>query len=230
MTFVSDDHVERVNRDLESVGVGLGLGVAAALRETAFGPKKIPRHALDRGDIDEGVARFRRGEVFVRQGFGIERVIIAEVFFLKLLAVNLVFLRELLVVRGGERVELANGLGGEGLAIYEEQESPGKLAFEKTIDLRHSEEGLARAGGHRHEEFAPATDDDSFSRDSAAALVVAEANDEFSRRVEQPSVRRLWIESEKRFQRRGCVELLIDRETGFSCRASRCQIISPLVA
>src|SRR6266850_2571304 len=107
------------------------------------------------------MARLRRGEVFVRQHFRIERVIIAEVFFLKLLAVNLVFLREFLVVRSGERVELANGLGGEGLAIDEEQDSPGKLAFEKTIDLRHSQKSFSSPGGHRHEEFAPATDDGS---------------------------------------------------------------------
>src|SRR5205823_13158082 len=61
--------------------------------------------------------------------------------------------------------------------------------------------------GHRHEEFAPATDDSSFGRDRAAPLVVAEANDDFRWRVEQPGVRWLLIESEKRLQRRGCVEI-----------------------
>ena len=57
----------------------LGLGVAAGLREATFRAEKIPRHALDGGDVDERVARLRRGQVFVRQHLRIERLVIAEV-------------------------------------------------------------------------------------------------------------------------------------------------------
>jgi hypothetical protein len=66
MTFVGDDEVEGVNGDVELVGIRLGFGVAAGLREAAFRAEEIPRHALDGGDVNEGV----RGLGSVRYSFG----------------------------------------------------------------------------------------------------------------------------------------------------------------
>jgi hypothetical protein len=57
MTFVRDDQVERVNGDVEFVSVRLGFDIAAALNEATFHAKKIPRHALDGGDVNERVRR-----------------------------------------------------------------------------------------------------------------------------------------------------------------------------
>ena len=105
------------------------------------------------------MARLRRGQIFVRQHLGIERVVVAEVLLLESLAVNLVFLRELVALRRVEGVELAHGLRGERLAVHEKQDAPGELAFEQAIDLRDGQVGLARAGGHRDHHVVLAAED-----------------------------------------------------------------------
>ena len=116
-----------MNGNVEFIGVCLCFSVTAALFEATLCAEEIPGHALDGGDIDEGVAGLRRGEVFVRQNLRIERVIIAEVLLLEALRIDFVFLRELVALGCAEGAELAHGLRGEGFAVHEKQDAANEL-------------------------------------------------------------------------------------------------------
>ena len=70
---------------------------------------------------------FRRGQIFVWQHLWIERRVVAEVLPLKTLAVDFVFLRELVSFWRVKSVELANGLGRERLTIHQEQNASDQL-------------------------------------------------------------------------------------------------------
>lgn len=197
VAFVGDDEVKGVDGDVELVSVGFRLGIATGLGEAALGAEEVAGHALDGGDIDEGMAGPGGGEVFVGEDLGVEGVVVAEVFLLEALAVELVFLGELVALGGVESVELANSLGGEGLAVHQEQDAAGEPAFEEAIDLGDREEGLAGAGGQGKEQLAPAGDEGLLGSDNAAALVVAQADDKVRGRIEEPVVGGLGVAGEE---------------------------------
>src|SRR5439155_721330 len=131
------------------------VSVASCLREAPLRTEKIPRHPLDSRDVDKRVAGLGRSQILVRQDLGIEWVIVAEVFPLEFLAVNLVFVGELVALRRVERIELADGLRRQRLAVHEKQDATGEPAFEQPVNLRYGEKGFSRAGRHRDEECPP---------------------------------------------------------------------------
>jgi hypothetical protein len=89
-----------MNGNVELIGIVFVLGIAVRLREATFRAEKVPCHPLDRGDVDECMAGFRRGEVFVWQEFWVKRIFIAEILALKSLGIDLVFLSEFVSGRG----------------------------------------------------------------------------------------------------------------------------------
>jgi hypothetical protein len=127
VALIRDDEVERVDWNIEGVSIVLDLAVATRLRERSLRTEKIPRHALDGGDIDERVAHVGRGQVFVGQQLRIERVVIAEILALKPLTIELVFLGELVALRCIERIELPHSLRRERLAIHEKEDPAHEL-------------------------------------------------------------------------------------------------------
>ena len=147
------------------------------------------------------MARLRRGQVIVRQHLGIERVIVAKILLLEFLAVNLVFVGKFVALGRIESVELAHGLGRQRLAVHEEQDAPGELAFQQPVNLRHREKGFSRPGGQRQEEFAQAGKNGSLGRGDCANLIRAQPGNPFGRSVQQPGARGLGVEREKGTER-----------------------------
>ena len=118
VAFVCDDEIKGMNGNVELIGIVFVLGIAVRLREATFRTEKVPCHPLDRGDVDECMAGFRRGEVFVWQEFWVKRIVIAEILALKSLGIDLVFLSEFVSGGSVKSIELTNRLGRERLAIH----------------------------------------------------------------------------------------------------------------
>ena len=131
MAFVRDDDVEGVNRNVEQFGVVFGFIVA--LREHRLASEEIDGHALDRADVQKGMARLRVEQVGRRHDLGIEGLAFFEVFAAKALAVDFVNLVELEArfrLKGGEGID---SLGGEGAAIHKKEDAAGQAGFHQAI-------------------------------------------------------------------------------------------------
>lgn len=139
------------------------------------------------------MTRFRRGEVFVGQHLWIERIVVAEILALESLAIDFVFLRELVSFRRVERAELADGLRGEGFAVHEKKDASRELRFEQPVNLRDGEKSFSRPRRHRHHGIALAAFDGALDRENAIALVRPQPPDVFRRGREQPIVRGLQV-------------------------------------
>src|ERR1700724_1119792 len=94
------------------------------------------------------MARLWRGQVFVRQNLRIKWIVIAEVFSLKALAIDFVFLREFVALRRVEGVEFSDRLCGEHFSVDEKKDAANKLRFQKTINLRDSQICFSRSCRH----------------------------------------------------------------------------------
>src|SRR5690606_6760366 len=77
VALVSDDQVEGVDRDVELLNVGIYLLVVDL--EGAFAAEEVHRHALDGGDVDEGIAELGTGQQRGRHHGGVERRVVTEV-------------------------------------------------------------------------------------------------------------------------------------------------------
>jgi hypothetical protein len=89
--------------------------------------EQVSRHALNRGQVDEGMAQLWRGEILVWQNLWIKRGIVSEIFALKTLGVHFVLLCELVSFWGIESVKLANCLCRERFAVYQEEDFSDQL-------------------------------------------------------------------------------------------------------
>ena len=245
MTFVRDDEIKGVNRNVELVGgpltrpsdtlspsggEGRGEGelvnifcISTSLREATFRTEQIPRHALDGRDVNERVRRLGIGQVLIRQHLGIERLIVAEILLLKLLAINFVFLRELVALVGVEGIEGADGLRRERLAIHEKEDTPESFALQQPINLGDGEECFAGAGGHGDEQPAFAGEHGRFHGNDGPNLIWAQAGDSLRRRIQQPLARLAVIAGKFFGQSRRGVKI---RER-MRCRPSRPDIQIP---
>ena len=58
-------------------------------------------------------------------------------------------------VRGGESLELAQGLPSQVAAVHEEQHAPRSGVLDQTVCLVAGHEGLAASGGHLHQRPRP---------------------------------------------------------------------------
>src|SRR5690606_7033202 len=95
VALVGDNEVERVDRDIELGRVRLVLGLGGGTGEGVVPAEEVDAHALNRADVDEGMARVGVGEVLRRQDLRIERLALVEVLPLESLAIHLVDLIEL---------------------------------------------------------------------------------------------------------------------------------------
>ena len=200
MAFVGDDQVKGVVRDRELEEIFLTFGIRARLREGKLRAEDLARHALNGGDVNEGVAGLWIGEVLVWKNLWVERRIVSEIVFLKALAVEFVFVGELVVLGSSKRVELPDGLGCERFAVDEEKNATGEFAFQQPINLSNRQKGFARAGRHRKKHVAPPADDGVLGGNNAIALIGTQVFDIVWRSIEKPRERRLRIESKRGFQ------------------------------
>ncbi len=92
MTFVGNDEVECVNRDVEFLCFLLDFFLAAP---DGFASEQVDRHPLDRGDVYKRVAGLRGHKIGRGEHLGIEFFFFAKILFLKSLAVHFIDLVEL---------------------------------------------------------------------------------------------------------------------------------------
>lgn len=128
--------------------------------------------ALDR--VDDDVFRLRCEHILARQDFRVEGVFIAEIFLLKLVAVDLVELVELLIRLRLKDREGSHGLGGQGSTIDEKQNPLRHLRLQQSISLIDQREGLARPRGHRDQHLPLLIGNGRLGRCVSMSLVVAE--------------------------------------------------------
>ena len=156
--------------------------------------------------MDERVAWFWIGQVFIGQHFRIERFVVAEILFLEALRIDFIFLGEFVALRRIEGVEGADCLRGERLAIHQKQDAPELFAFQQAVNLGNCQQRLSRARGHGDEQLALAREQRAFRGDNRRRLVRAQADDFFRRSVEQPLAGIAGLESEAFRQGRGGVK------------------------
>ena len=124
VAFVGDDGIEGVNRDVEPGGVFvLVIGIACGLGERALPTEQVDGHALDGGDVDEGVRGLGRGEVAAGQNLRVVGLVVVEVLPAEALAEDVVFLVELEALGRVECRKLPHRLGRQRPAIDQEQHS-----------------------------------------------------------------------------------------------------------
>ena len=201
VAFIGDDQVEGVDRDVEPVGVVFHVRIARRLLEGVLPPEQVDRHPLDGRDIDERMAGLWIGQIAVGQQLGVERVVVAKIILLEALAVDLVFLGELVALRRVEGRELPHGLGGQRLAVHQEQDALGQPRFQHPVDGGHRGEGLARPRRHGHEDLPLAVHQVGLHRRDAVGLVAPQPGDLLHRGVEQPFPRRTQAAAEELLHR-----------------------------
>ena len=180
--------------------------------------EEIPCHALDGGDIDKGVGRIGIGQVFIRQHLWIERFIVAEVLLLEFLAVNFVFLGELVALWRIKGIERADGLSGERLAVHQKKDAAELLALQQPVNLRDGEKSFARAGGHGDEQFPQTGEHGAFRGDDGPNLIWTQPMI-FSAGVSSNHLAgRFGIKGESFFHRRCRVKILKLTGDGLSVR------------
>ena len=207
VAFIGDDQVEGVDRNVEPVGVVFHVRVAGRLREGVLPPEQVDRHPLDGRDVDERMAGLRIGQVAVGQQLGVERVVVAEIVLLEALAIDLVFLDELVALGRVEGRELPHGLGGQRLAVHQKQDALGQPRFQHPVDGGHRGEGLARPRRHGHEDLPLAVHQVGLHRRDAVGLVAPQPGDLLHRGVEQPFPGRIQVAAEELLQRVRHVEV-----------------------
>src|SRR5437773_3457787 len=159
VALIGDYQIERVNWNVEAVSIFFYIRVATKLSERGFSAEQVPGHSLNRRDVNKSMTRFWCGQVFVRQDFRIEWIVITKVFFLETLAIDFIFLGELVPFRRVEGIEFTDGLSGERFAVDEEKNAPNKFRFQQAINLRDREIGFSRSSRHcDHHVVFPARD------------------------------------------------------------------------
>ncbi|MPM58632.1 hypothetical protein SDC9_105464 [bioreactor metagenome] len=85
MALVGDDHVEGVDGDIELAGVSVVLEAAVGVFA-----QQVDRHALDGGDVDEGVGFPGVSQVLFGQHLGVEAASVFQFLAPESLAVDLI--------------------------------------------------------------------------------------------------------------------------------------------
>ena len=116
--------------------------------ERALAAEQVDGHALDRADVDEGVAELRVGQQRVRHDVGVPLLAFVQVALLEALRVDRVDLVELQARLGLERREGAHGLRRQRAAVDEEEDAAGDAGLHEPVDLVDHGQRLAGAGRH----------------------------------------------------------------------------------
>ncbi len=150
VTFIGDNQIKGMDGNVQLIRLILIIGIASVLRESGFKTKEVDGHPLDGGNVDKGMGGLRCSQIGIRQHLGIEGLVLIEILTAEALAVDLIFLIELMASRGIEGCEFPNCLGRQGPSINQKENPSDALGLEETIDLRDGEKGLAGSCGHGH--------------------------------------------------------------------------------
>ena len=101
------------------------------------------------------------------------------------LAIDFIFLGELVPFRRVEGIEFTNGLSGERFAVNEEKNAPNKFRFQQSINLRDREIGFPGAGRHRDHHVMLAAQDGFLHRNNAFPLIWSKLGDLLRWRIKQ---------------------------------------------
>jgi len=115
VTFVGDDEIKGVDGDVQPIHVSIEGLVAHA--EDGVAAEHVDGHTLNGADVDEGVARVRRGQVLVGHQGEVELFVFVEVLALEAVAVDLIDLIELLPRFGVETGKRAHRLRRQGAPV-----------------------------------------------------------------------------------------------------------------
>ena len=158
VALVGDDQVEGVDRDVE-LARRRRRSPRRRAPKTACAAEEVDRHALDRADVDEGVAGLagRSGSASAGPSGRTSRPRRSP-------PLEPLASRPRRSCRTSARLRLERGegpdrLGGQGAAVHQEQHPPGDARLHQPIDLVDHREGLAGAGRHRDEHLALAVGD-----------------------------------------------------------------------
>ncbi len=158
-----------MNGDVERLG--LVVAEVVARLKGSLPAEQVDGHALDRADVDEGVAGLGVEQVAGRHYLGVELLVVSQVFAAGALAVDLVNLVELQARLRLERSEGVDGLGRERPTVPQEENPPGHARLHQPVNLVHQGEGFAGAGGHGDQHLPLAAGDSPLHRGVGFNLV-----------------------------------------------------------